>query len=130
MASMRDIIRKQEELRDALKNQIAELQNKLAGVEMALQTAKGDNPLAATARLQQPRSNVKNILLRMLEEVGPSGLNAATAVEMASKRNEALERPSVSSLLSRFKSDGVVTYDGTVYRLKKYAPAQEGGPVH
>ena len=44
------------------------------------------------------------------------------------------ERNTVSSLLSRFKSEGVVSYDGTVYRLKKFGEptkdAQEAPAVH
>lgn len=76
-----------------------------------------------------PRSNVKQTVLALLESVGATGLNATTAVEMAARDGMSLERGTVSSLLSRLKNEGVVVYDGTVYRLKEHA--EDGTPnVH
>lgn len=72
-------------------------------------------------KLRAPRSNVKQTVLDLLEQVGDRGLNAATAVELAGKADKSLERGTVSSLLSRLKNEGTVVYDGTVYRLKKHA---------
>jgi hypothetical protein len=72
-------------------------------------------------KLRAPRSNVKQTILDLLEQAGDEGLNAASAVEKAAKAGVALERGSVSSLLSRLKNEGVVTYDGSVYRLKSKA---------
>ncbi|MEM1344745.1 MAG: hypothetical protein AAGI34_09225 [Pseudomonadota bacterium] len=64
------------------------------------------------------RSNVKGAVLDLLQRVGSNGLNAAIAVDMAkSELGLRLDRGSVSSLLSRFKHDGTVFYDGRVYRL-------------
>lgn len=74
---------------------------------------------------RKPRANVKQTVLDLLERVGPNGLNAAAAVEMAAEDGVALERGSVSSILSRLKSDGAVTYDNTVYRLTKHSPRHE-----
>lgn len=108
-----------EALRDQLKAKIAELQQQLAGVEMAIRAMRGE-PTAPT-RTRAPRSNVKSYLLALLDEVQARGLNAAMAVELAESRGDTLERGTVSSLLSRFKADGVVTYDGSVYRLTKFA---------
>lgn len=108
-----------EALRDQLKAKIAELQQQLAGVEMAIRAMRGE-PTAPT-RTRAPRSNVKSYLLALLDEVQTRGLNAAMAVELAESRGDTLERGTVSSLLSRFKADGVVTYDGSVYRLTKFA---------
>lgn len=80
-------------------------------------------------KLRAPRSNVKQAILDLLEKAGEIGLNAATAVETAAKAGMTLERGTVSSLLSRLKNEGVVAYDGSVYRLMKYKP--EAGPnVH
>lgn len=75
------------------------------------------------------RSNVKQAVLELLEQVGDKGLNAATAVEAAGQAGISLERGTVSSLLSRLKNDGTVVYDGNVYRLKKHS--SDGTPnVH
>lgn len=68
-------------------------------------------------KIRAPRANVKQTIIKLLEEVGDTGLNATTAVEMAEAKGIALNRGSVSSLLSRLANDKVVTYDGTVYRL-------------
>lgn len=106
------------ELEARLEKQIAELQKQLEGVRMAIRALRGESDKPA---VRSPRPNVKQIILSLLEEVGKTGLNATMAVEQAAKRNEQIERPTVSSLLSRFKSDGLVTYDGSVYRLKKYS---------
>lgn len=64
-----------------------------------------------------PRGAVKSALLRALEEVGPAGLNARIAVQLAEGYGLRLERTTVSSLLSRMKRDGIVEHDGTRYRL-------------
>ena len=69
-----------------------------------------------------PRSNVKQTILDLLRSAAESGLNAATAVETASRAGVFLERGTVSSLLSRLKNEGIVTYDGSVYRLLTVRP--------
>lgn len=124
------------ELREQLRGQIAEhqkileaLQNKLEGCEMAIR-AWNNEPEVTAVRKQ--RANTKQIILTLLEEAKTDGLNAASAVDAAAKRNEKIERPTASSLLSRFKAEGLVAYDGNVYRLKKYVtpPHAEGGAMH
>lgn len=77
---------------------------------------------SAIPPLRPPRSNVKQTVLELLHQRGADGLNASTAVELAKLRNETIHQPTVSSLLSRFKSDGIAVYDGSVYRLKQFAP--------
>lgn len=72
------------------------------------------------AKVRAPRANVKQSVLDLLEQVGANGLNAVLAVELAAKAGVTLERGTVSSLLSRLKNEGVVDYDNTVYRLKKF----------
>jgi hypothetical protein len=99
------------------REEIKKLQIELAALEDVLKRASPD---ALPQRKRAPRSNVKNLVLELLEEVGRTGLNAASAVERAERRGERLERGTVSSLLSRLKHDRVVKYDGTVYRLGKY----------
>lgn len=109
-------MRKLFELRDALKAEIEVKKMQLEGVEMAIRAADGESPVLAM-RANAVRPNVKKTLLTLLEEVGDGGLNAATAVELAGRKGEKLERATVSSLLSRFKSDGLVSHEGGMYRL-------------
>lgn len=66
------------------------------------------------------KGSVKNTVLDLLEDAGRRGVNAATAVDLAKAKGITLERGSVSSLLSRLKTDGIVNHDGNVYRLKKF----------
>ena len=72
-----------------------------------------------------PRSNVKQAVLDLLAKFADTGLNAAMAVAEAKQDGVALDRGSVSSLLSRMKNEGVVSYENNVYRLvtqRKAAP--------
>ena len=71
-------------------------------------------------KLRPPRSNVKQTILDLLEQAGPAGLNAATAVETSAKAGVTPERGTVPSLLSRLKNEGIVNDDGSVYRLAKH----------
>lgn len=110
------------EQRDQLLRQVEALNNKIAGLEMAI--ALVDN--SETAREEGVEANVRKVnvkatVLDLLEEVGTTGLNAVTAVEIAERRGMSLDKGSVSSLLSRFKRDGIVVYDNDKYRLKKFA---------
>lgn len=73
-------------------------------------------------KLRAPRSNVKQTVLDLLEKSAEKGINASAAVEIAATSGVSLERGTVSSLLSRLKNEGVVVYDGSVYRLVKYRP--------
>ena len=107
------------EQRDQLFKEIEALRNKIAGIEMAISLLDGDLPVN-NERKRGRRGNVKGLLLNMLMEVGTSGLNASSAVEISERRGVPLDRATVSSLLSRLKADGAVDYDGTVYRLKKF----------
>ncbi len=103
--------------------ELAKLQVQIETLEAALRRANGEPE--AQVKVKTRRSNVKGFLIDLLREANSTGLNAARAVDMAAKRGEHLERGTASSLLSRFKSDGIVTYDGNVYRLKQTAAAEE-----
>ena len=98
------------------RSQIESLEIQIAAHEAAIRRISGE-PEHTAKRAR--RSNVKTTVLDLLTEAGDQGLNAIKAVEMALKKGERLERGTVSSLLSRLKSDGIVSYDGSVYRLVK-----------
>ncbi|MCU0902149.1 MAG: hypothetical protein MUC82_16955 [Cypionkella sp.] len=94
--------------------------NQEAGIVTERQTSR--------ERSRAPRSNVKSVVLDLLRQVGSNGLNAQIAAGLAKERNETLQIKSVSSLLSRLKSDGVVEHRGNVYILKEFAPREPSAP--
>lgn len=100
--------------RDQMLREIDALKNKVAGLEMAIALLENEG---ANARTFRTKHSVKAVLLDLLREVGVTGLNAATAVEMANRKGITLHSGSVSSTLSRFKKDDVVEFDGERYRL-------------
>ena len=102
--------------------EFAVLQAEIALLKSLMAELSGE-PLESSKRLRSPRSSVKTLVLELLGEVKEAGLNAALAVETAGARGTVLDRGSVSSLLSRLKDTGLLTYDGRVYRLKEFSPA-------
>ena len=69
-----------------------------------------------------PRANVKQAVIDLLRDAKANGLNAAMAVATAKERHGIdLDRGSVSSLLSRMKHEGLVTYINNLYRLTEYS---------
>lgn len=110
---------------DGVMREIEKLQAQADLLRDMMREAKGEPKTKPRA----PRSNVKQTVLDLLEESGADGINATGAVETAAQRGMSLERGTVSSLLSRLKNEGVVVYDGSVYRLERFKP--ETGPnVH
>lgn len=110
---------KMKDMRERLDNIRREIE-KLQAQEALLLDMMGEEPIRAAVK-RAPKGSVKIRVLELLETQGRSGLNAAKAVELSETSGDALDRGSVSSLLSRLKQDGVVVYDGSNYRLKKYA---------
>ena len=106
--------------RDELLRQREALDNQIEGLELAISLVSGEETIQAT-KPGGRRANNKGIVLKLLEDVGTSGLNAAIADDLASKRGVSLDRNSVSSLLSRLKSENVVEYDGDRYRLVQFS---------
>ncbi|MEM8849378.1 MAG: hypothetical protein AAGE03_05010 [Pseudomonadota bacterium] len=106
------------EERDSLLRQRDALDNEIKGIERAIQLIADDS---MSSPEQGKRVQIKSIVLDLLEQVGTTGLDAAGAVRLANERGVTLKQNSVSSLLSRLKADGAVTYDGSQYRLGKYS---------
>jgi DNA-binding transcriptional regulator LsrR (DeoR family) len=121
MASRKENMKILIQQRDQLLSEIEALKNKVAGLEMAIGLLGGET-VSSTADAGSParRINVKATILDLLKEVGTTGLNAATTVEIAARRGIELDRASVSSLLSRLKREGTVNYDGEKYRLPEF----------
>ena len=105
--------------RAALVKQIDALTHQLRGVDMAL-SAMGDVAVSAypaTSARGRRGLLVKQRILDYLTDAGERGANATTIVALSERQGSPLERATVSSLLSRLKHNGVVTYDGRVYRI-------------
>ena len=108
--------------RDQLLREVEALRHKVAGIEMAIALLdhSGDTKGA-------PRStrSVKTVVLDLLKEMGTTGVNAGTVVEMANRRGISLNAASVGSTLSRFKRDGIVSLHGDKYRLAEFDAPKE-----
>ena len=125
MARMSNQMKMLEERLEQVRREIEKLKANEAMLLDMIREASGEPKVKQRA----PRSNVKQTVLALLDQVGAAGLNAASAVELAEQAGTSIERGTVSSLLSRLKNEGVVVYDGTVYRLKEHA--EDGTPnVH
>lgn len=122
MAKVSANMQKLIEQRDLLLKDIEALRNKVSGIEMAIALLDNTNQPAVSST--KSSNSVKNVVLDLLNEVGTTGLSAISAVDIASRRGISLNQGSVSSTLSRFKADNVVTYDGDRYRLRKFAAEQ------
>lgn len=117
-----------EEQRDALLAEMEALKNKIAGLEMAMALLNDHGNPAGNSASGSTRVNVKGTILDLLRQAGTTGLNAQSAVDIAQARGITLDKGSVSSLLSRFKREGLVVYDGEKYKLKQFAHATERAP--
>jgi hypothetical protein len=103
---------------------IEAFQNQLLGVEMSMRSlgaAAGANPA--------PRRNVKKTVLEIIHEAGRVGVTATEVRDRATAKGRMLNANSVASLLSRFKQDGVLTFDGERYNLVSHASANESPPL-
>ena len=103
--------------RETILRQREALDGEIRGLERAIALYVEDNEKPPATK----RQPIKALILNILEDIGTTGLNATTVVTLANARGVTVERASVSSLLSRLKADGIVEFDGSLYRLPKYA---------
>ena len=89
---------------------IEALHNQLIGVDAAI-TALG----AVRGTAPKARRNVKSTVLEVVQEAGKIGVTATEVINRAAAKGKALNASSVASLLSRFKQEGVLTFDGERY---------------
>ena len=101
--------------RDQLAAEIDCLQNKIAGLEIAInlitgQEERGSSPVFG-------KVHVTETIVGLLGEAGPSGLEARAVIERAAGRGINLNRGSVYSLLNRLERAGTVVHEGHRYKL-------------
>lgn len=122
MAKTRADMQRLEELRERLLADIATqdralqaLQNKLAGVDAAIAAMRGT--AAPADHTPSRRRNVTRTVMEIIEESGTNGVTVGEVLERAAVRGKELDRASVSSLLSRNKREGLLTFDGERYHV-------------
>lgn len=96
---------------------IESLQNQLAGVDAAM-NALGAVPGTAPP----PQRNVKRAVLDIVNEAGKVGVTASEVISAAAAKGRTLKAGTVASLLSRFKQEKVLTFDGERYYAASAQP--------
>jgi hypothetical protein len=91
--------------------EIEALRNKLKGIEASMAALGGDQPIEA----KRKNRNVKQTVMGLIVDAGSAGITAVEVVERAALAGRQLDRPSVSSLLSRLKREGVLSFNGERY---------------
>ena len=111
------------ERRTQLKAELDAAQVRLHEIENMIRLMEGkpepELPPVGAGRIR--RGDLNNIVLSLYEAAAHAGLSTSECVAAAAKAGTPLKATSVSSLLSRLKSDGVLMYDGERYRLKRFA---------
>ena len=120
------------DLRERQVSEIQDLQRKLdaakerlSGIEASIVALGGEIPVEGISGQKSARRNVKKTVMAIVQEAGPAGVTASEVMDRAAAQGRELEKGSVSSLLSRFKRDGALTFDGERYRA-----ASERRPVN
>jgi hypothetical protein len=112
-----------------VENAIRDLEGERKGLKLALsvmtdEIVDEDTSTAVTSRQRRLRTPLKETVLRMLSENAERGLVAIDIVDLAKANGQELDRNSVSSLLSRFKKDGVVEHRNGRYYLPAPFPRE------
>jgi hypothetical protein len=120
MVSRVEMKKQLNELRDQQAAVVADLEHKLAearvrlnAYETAIATVEG-SPIPTGQKGR--RSNVKKMVMDLINEAAQAGVTAVSVVERGGALGKQLDRGSVSSLLSRLKREGTLTFDGERYR--------------
>jgi hypothetical protein len=111
---------KTQEAREALlidisqrERELEALRNRLKGFDAAIAAMTGCTSIPPPRR--RTRRNVKGAVMDMIVEASTKGVTAYEIVDKAAADGRQLDRPSVSSLLSRLKREGVLSFDGERY---------------
>lgn len=116
MAIQRVQMKRLEDERARLAAEIEAKKHELAGLDRALALLRQDES-ELEPRQRRPRVLIKDIVLGLLSGNRELGLTAAEVVELGQVQGQALDRGSVSSLLSRLKAEGLLSLDGSKYRI-------------
>lgn len=115
------------ERRDQLRAEYEAAKARLDEVERLVRMFSGVEPTNPPAPYERPRRGIiQNTVLGIVTEAGTRGVTVNELIEAAAnKRGMTLDRGTVSSLLSRFKRDNVMMYDGSRYIMKQHSGPRE-----
>ena len=120
MARTRAEVQKLRELREGFheelilrEREVEALRNKIKGLDAGIATLEGVD--IATDPRRRTRRNVKKSVMEIIADSAKAGVTAIEVVERAAAKGKQLDRGSVSSLLSRFKREGVLIFNGERY---------------
>ena len=119
-----------EERRRQIDAEINQLMTRRAEVDLMLARSRGEaETTPANAPPPGRRRNVKKTVMELVDMAGSAGVTAAEVVDRARTIGRELDRGSVSSLLSKFKSQGVLTFDGERYYPASKSPSPDPHPL-
>jgi hypothetical protein len=100
-----------------LSAELEALQNKIRGLDLAIELLNAGARTLDNAPAQRGRG-ISETIRTLLSEAGDDGLTVQQTIELAAERGQDVNKTSVSSLLSRMKRAGEVTYRRKRYALK------------
>ena len=109
-------------LRD-LEQRVAQEKFGLTVLDEAIAASRGEQVAAPVAARKR---NTKKTVMEIINSAD-GGVAASDVVEKAAAKGHQLKVRSVSSLLSKLKADGVLTFDGERYHVVRGAP--NSGPT-
>ena len=94
---------------EALERRADRLRGEMIGIERAIALVGGSPSPGAEDPVKRERArNVKETVLTAVQAAGPQGINVNQLLERTEREGVHLERGTVSSLLSRFKREGIL----------------------
>lgn len=117
-----------EERRRQIDADINQLMTRRAEIDLMIARSRGEAESAPANEPPRRRRNVKKTVMDLVEMAGSAGVTAAEVVDRARTIGRELDRGSVSSLLSKFKGQGALTFDGERYYPASKAPPPEPQP--
>jgi hypothetical protein len=102
-------------LRDQLIAEMGALQNRIAGLELAIALISEEDDRAEP--LGAGKVHVTDTIVTLLREAGQSGLNPRSVIDIAAERGVYLNRGSVYATLNRLERAGTVVHEHHLYKL-------------
>jgi hypothetical protein len=118
-----------EERRRQIDGEINQLMVRRAEIDLMLARSRGEAESTPTNEPPRRRRNVKKTVMELVDMAGSAGVTAAEVVDRACTIGRELDRGSVSSLLSKFKGQGALTFDGERYYPVSKAPPPDPHPL-
>jgi hypothetical protein len=117
------------ERRAQLVTQAKEIHDRLAELDLMISMLRGEESNAMEASPVPPtprrRKNVKRTVMDLIGKADTVGVTAAEIVDRARILGHNFDRGSISSLLSKFKAAGALSFDGERYYPSSKAPSPE-----